>query len=298
MKEPTVTTILIGVDSTGRSEDAVAFARDLAPATEADFVVATVVHPPTAPGSPAHDIVRRMSGLLTGVDAERIRTAVVASRSPAQGLHELAAAESAALAIVGSTHTGLIGRVRAGSTGERLLVGAPCPVAVVPHGYRTRVDPPLRRVGVAYDGSSDSRVALDAGIAAARALRAPLEVITVIQTDIYGAPALMSGAGWVTTMVDAERAIRREFDETAASVPPDVAVHGVVLEGRPWRVLAHRSAELDVLFVGSRGYGPVQAVMLGRTTGPLMREAHCPVIALPRTATAVTLFDGEPVATA
>ena len=75
-----MTTILIGVDETARSEDAIAFARDLAPATDADFVVATIVHPPTAPGSPAHETVRRMSGLLTGVDASRIRTGVVTGR--------------------------------------------------------------------------------------------------------------------------------------------------------------------------------------------------------------------------
>ena len=125
--------------------------------------------------------MRRMSGLLAGVEAERIRTGVVESRSPAQGLHELAAAESAALIVVGSTHTGHLGRVRPGSTGERLLSGAPCAVAVAPYGYRTRRDPPLaadrcrlRRLGrVARPRSTPA-------IAAARALRAPLQVITVI----------------------------------------------------------------------------------------------------------------------
>ena len=94
-----MTTILIGVDASARSEDAIAFARALAPAATAELVVATVVHDPAAPGSPAHDeayaTTRRMSGLLAGVEAERIRMGVVESRSPAQGLHELAAAESA-----------------------------------------------------------------------------------------------------------------------------------------------------------------------------------------------------------
>ena len=293
-----MTTILIGVDETARSEDAIAFARDLAPATDADFVVATIVHPPTAPGSPAHETVRRMSGLLTGVDASRIRTGVVTSRSPAQGLHELAEAESAALVIVGSTHTGLVGRVRAGSTGERLLLGAPCPVAVAPYGYRTHRDHALRRIGVAYDGSAESRVALHAGIAAARALRAPLEVIAVIPSDVYGAPALMTGAGWVVALNDAEKQTRRDLDETVAAMPDDVAVKGVVLNGRPWRELADHSADLSLLFVGSRGYGPVQAVMLGGTSGPLMREAHCPVVALPRNVTSLALFEGEAVSAA
>ena len=59
-----------------------------------------------------------------------------------------------------------------------------------------------------------------------------------------------------------------------------------MLEGRPWRRLADQSAELDLLFVGSRGYGPLHAVILGGTSGPLLREAQCPVIALPRGARA------------
>jgi nucleotide-binding universal stress UspA family protein len=296
MKEPTVTSVLIGVDSTSRSEDAIAFARDLAPATDTDFVVATVV--PGAPSSDAHDTVRRMSGLLVGVEPERIRTGVVSGRSPAQGLYELAEAESATLAIVGSTHTGLIGRVRAGSTGERLLAGAPCPVAVVPQGYRTQSDHALRRIGVAFDGSAESQVALRTGIAAARALRAPLQVITVIPSDVYGAPALMTGPGWVIALEDVEKQIRKELDEAIAAVPADVEARGVVLTGRPWRELADHSAELDLLFVGARGYGPLQAVMLGSTSGPLLRHAHCPVIALPRTVSAPALFSGEAVTAA
>ena len=36
------------------------------------------------------------------------------------------------LVVVGSTHTGRLGRVFPGSTGEKLLHGAPCAVAVVP----------------------------------------------------------------------------------------------------------------------------------------------------------------------
>ena len=42
----------------------------------------------------------------------------------------------AALIVVGSTHTGRAGRVLPGSTGERLLHGSPCAVAVVPTDYR------------------------------------------------------------------------------------------------------------------------------------------------------------------
>ena len=41
-----MTTILIGVDATARSEDAIAFGRQLAGATTADLVVASIVRGP------------------------------------------------------------------------------------------------------------------------------------------------------------------------------------------------------------------------------------------------------------
>ena len=281
-----MTTILIGVDATARSEDAIAFGRQLAGATTADLVVASIVRGSAEPGThareDAHSTVRRMSGLLVGVDGSRVHTSVVASRSPAQGLLELADSQSAALLIVGSTHTGHLGRVRPGGTGERLLTGAPCAVAVVPYGYRTEGDRPIRRIGVAYDGSSEAKAALEAGVAAARALDAVLEVVTVIPSDVYGAPALMAGPGYIVAATDIEADIRRDLDATLAGLPSDVTAAGVVLEGRPWRRLAEHSSELDLLLVGSRGYGPLHSVILGGTSGPLLRDAHCPVIALPR----------------
>lgn len=281
-----MSTILLGVDATARSEDAVAFVRCLAPATTADVVVASIVAGPAPAGSPrredAYATVRRMSGLLAGLDPERIRPGVVESRSPAQGLHELAEIEHAGLAVVGSTHTHHVGRVHPGSTGERLLIGAPCAVAIAPCGYRTEAPKRLKRIGVAYDGSSESQAALDSGIAVARALGARVEVITVIPSDVYGAPALMTGSGWVVSLADIETDIRKDLDAAIAGVPDDVQAEGFVLHGRPWRELADRSVELDLMLVGSRGYGPLQAVLLGCTSGPLTRAAHCPLIALPR----------------
>jgi nucleotide-binding universal stress UspA family protein len=286
--------MLIGVDATGRSEDAIAFARLLVPATTGDVVVATIVPRSAEPGSAArsaaHDTVQRMSGLLAGVDRERIHTAVIAERSAAQGLHLLAAAESAAVVIVGSTHTGSLGRVRPGSTVERLLNGAPCAVAVVPSGYRAERHGAIRRIGVAYDGSAEAKTALDAALAAARALGASLEVVTVTPLDVYGAPALMAGPGYIVVAEDVATDIRADLEATLAALPADVQARGTVLEGRPWRELAAHSAKLDLLLVGSRGYGPLQAVVLGGTSGPLMREARCPVIALPRSAQ--NAFDG------
>jgi nucleotide-binding universal stress UspA family protein len=166
-----MSTILIGVDSSARSEDAVALGGRLAAAGCAGVIVATIVPFDGVSRVDAHGTVRRLSGLLESPPAERVRTGVLLARSPAQGLRGLAETEAAELVVVGSTHTGHLGRVRPGSTGEHLLMGAPCAVAVAPCGYRTRRARPIERIGVAWEGSGEARAALAAAISAAGALR-------------------------------------------------------------------------------------------------------------------------------
>jgi hypothetical protein len=55
---------------------------------------------------------------------------------------------------------------------------------------------------------------------------------------------------------------------------------------------------LDVMVVGSRGYGPLKAVLLGGVSGQVIRSAACPVIVVPRGAhsTVGSLFGPSAVA--
>jgi nucleotide-binding universal stress UspA family protein len=49
--------------------------------------------------------------------------------------------------------------------------------------------------------------------------------------------------------------------------------------------LRKQSAEgLDLLCLGSRGYGPVRRVLLGSVSSELLHEVYCPVVVVPRTA--------------
>jgi nucleotide-binding universal stress UspA family protein len=56
----------------------------------------------------------------------------------------------------------------------------------------------------------------------------------------------------------------------------------VRLAGDPAEQLAERSAGVDLMVVGSRGYGPLHSVLVGGVSGRLMRTAHCPTIVVPR----------------
>ena len=54
--------------------------------------------------------------------------------------------------------------------------------------------------------------------------------------------------------------------------------------GRAAEELAVYSASLDLLVVGSRGYGPVGRLVNGSTSSQLARMARCPLFVLPRSA--------------
>jgi nucleotide-binding universal stress UspA family protein len=115
----------------------------------------------------------------------------------------------------------------------------------------------------------------------ARALGAQLTIIRVQPevTTIAAAPDAVSTSP--APREDLLRAARHELDTTLDLVE-GARARGVLREGDPARELADATCELDVLITGSRGYGPLRAVLLGGVTGPLLREAHAPVVVVPR----------------
>jgi nucleotide-binding universal stress UspA family protein len=57
--------------------------------------------------------------------------------------------------------------------------------------------------------------------------------------------------------------------------------------GQPAEELAVYSASLDLLIVGSRGYGPIGRLIHGSTSQQLARSARCPLLVLTRRARAI-----------
>src|SRR4051812_23410695 len=119
-----MTKILIGVDGSKRSADAVAFGRALALAADAPVVLAMAHRSePLRPGAEEHEAflredaertLARLAAALDDVDDLRLRP-VVANTSPAHALQATAEQEQAGIIVVGSSHTGRLGRVLPGS---------------------------------------------------------------------------------------------------------------------------------------------------------------------------------------
>jgi nucleotide-binding universal stress UspA family protein len=281
-------TIVVGADGSSSSEHAVVFAARLAHASGAPLLLACA-YPYDAGTRAANldvraglreqaEVTLRRLGAYAEAAAD-VRTVAIADTSPPRALHELAEREHAGLIVLGTTATHRHERVFPGSTAERLLHGAPCPVAVVPGVDR---DVAMRTIGVAVDGSPEAARALEVAIGAARATGAQLRVISVCDADRFGAPEASDGPGFWIDRDAVRRHAREDMDELSAGLPSDVHATPDLVFGTPARELTARTAELDLLVMGSRGYGPLRAVLLGGVAGRVLRDAACPVVVVPR----------------
>jgi nucleotide-binding universal stress UspA family protein len=215
---------------------------------------------------------------LVGEGRER-EMRVISADSPAAGLQRVAEREEASLIVVGPSHRSGLGRVRPGSVGERLLSGAPAPVAIAPRGYADGA----QRLGVvacAFDASPESQLALEWAARLARAGGSRLLVISVHTPLTFGAIS----AGGAFSIESVNQTLRRDLerDQRDAVASCGAEVEGVLRDGDAAEALEQASQDADILVMGSRGYGPLRAVLLGSVSQHVIRNAACPVVVCPR----------------
>jgi nucleotide-binding universal stress UspA family protein len=271
--------VLIGVDGRQGGRDAIALAKQLA-APGADLALAHVYDWPVWRNNGLAAVIEfdQASEILT---AERrsaqIEAALVTAccSPPARGLHELAVQRAADLLVVGSSRHALLGRTLMGDDAKGALNGAPCAIAIAPRGYE-QVNGELRTIGVGYDTSPESEQAL-------RAAR-----------DLATRHAGAIKALWVVSLQDVrdERPLPADWPKTAESMVSRCreqirgleGVDGDAVYGGPREELSRLSDTVDLLIVGSRGYGPMYRLFHGSVSSYLLRHVACPLLVLPRQA--------------
>ena len=247
--------VLVGIDGTPHGRDAIALARQLTDA-QAQLTLVHVHWRRLWSGRPVaadyfeaetahswHLLEREKEA--SGISAE---LASVFATSPGRGLHLEAEQRQADRIVVGSSRRGFLGRAvlgddaRAGDQRRKPR-----------RGDRTarlcrRAATALDGIGVAYNGTPES----DAALAAARGIATRTDA-ALSALDVVLLPAL---AYAYTT--DRSRYMREEIDAARGVLEgiPDVA--GRTVCGLPGEELARFSGELDLLAVGSRGYGPLR----------------------------------------
>ena len=227
----------------------------------------------------AEQILRDASSLLDGVPHE---VRAIPDVSEPKALHAVCEDLGADLLVIGACHRGPVGRAVLGGVGDRVVHGAPCPVAVAPRDFAG--DSTIARIGVGYDDRPESRAALDWAIAAAEQRRAELVVLGVVEG--LSVPASMGGVTYPYDEVFASQRIacRQALEAAAARIGDRVTVTTRTLEGPAARRLIEAADGVDLLVLGSRGYGPLRAVLLGSAGRAVSAAAPCPVVLVPRTA--------------
>jgi nucleotide-binding universal stress UspA family protein len=284
--------IIVGVVQSEGSHDAIALASRLAAIAGAELMLVNVFPYDTRPSralnaefetylrEDSNELLERLSADLGGA----VETKSIPDPSPAHGLHDLAEQQDAALIVVASTHTGRAGRVLPGNTGERLLHGSPCPVAIAPKGYTARASDQPGIVGCGYDGSQAAQRALQAAEQIAAATGARLRIIRAFQPLRYDDPPDGAPMGGIAYNDKLQERASEELDAAVGKLEGQVRAEPFFAVGNAAEILANASGELEILLLGSRGYGPLHSVLVGGVSGRVAREAACPVIVLPRKA--------------
>jgi nucleotide-binding universal stress UspA family protein len=292
--------VIIGYDADSSGADALTLGIGLGAALRLPVIVAKVHAAPAPIGAGRVDAEwvadRRAASAAVLATAQRqvedlkvntsgaiaIEYRLVPSLSAARGLHDLAEAESAALIVVGSAATeGYDHRVFAGSTASRLLSGAEWPVAVAPKGLAAHGWSGPARIGVAYLATDEGMVALQSAADVARRTGASLHLFTAVAEEAGVVPWLVGVDGEKAYAATVREGVQSSLDAAVATVTEGLEVTASLLVGDVVGLLADRP-DVDLLFCGSRGYGPVRRVLLGGVSSRLMHRADTPLAVVPR----------------
>src|SRR3954451_24159658 len=134
-----------------------------------------------------------------------------------------------------------------------------------------------RNILVAVDGSPDAEAALAHAGELARDQRARLTLLTAIP-PIPATALLATGAAPPRSEV-----IKHYSDllrEAAATLPADVSVTTLLVEGPPAKALVERSRSgaFDLIVMGSHGHGRLHTSLLGCVSQKVLQASPIPVL--------------------
>jgi nucleotide-binding universal stress UspA family protein len=296
--------IVLAVDGGAQQASAVALAAALARATDAKLTVATVY-----PWSRWSERLGNAYELAMREDAEGIlaqasdqlgepapEQRAIGDESVPRALQTLCEELRADLLVIGASHRGPVGRALLGGVGDRVVHGSPCPVAVAPRDFGAPADP-VTSIGVGVDGSDESHAALEWATTFAESVGARLVIVDVVEPIVVATAA--GGVAYPYEQIHDEQraACQEELDRARAIVGDRVEATTRLLEGPAVTRLAEAAADVDVFVVGSRGYGPLRALMLGATGRALLHASPSPLVTVPRPH-ADALADGRPAGAA
>ncbi len=261
--------VLVGVDGSPNGRDAIALASRL---IDADGKLALAYVRASLVAEDSEDSRKLLEEERSRADVEAELLSLVLT-DPGRGLHQQAEEQGADLLVVGSCGHAALGRVMLGDDTRAALNGASCAVAIAARGYAEQRKP-IAKVGVGYNGSSESRAALAVARELAASSGASVQALEVVSLTVY------AYSGFVPAAIGEN--VEELVKHANSRLKELKGVDGRAVYGLTGEELAAFGDQVDVLVVGSRGYGPVRRLVLGSTSNYLERHARCSLVVVPR----------------
>lgn len=180
----------------------------------------------------------------------------------ASTLRRLARARGCDLLVIGTHRRRGLARLVFGSTAEAIVRDAGCPVLVVPGKMRR-----IRRILAPVHELDYARRGLLAGGYLARALKARLDVLTVVTDPIFGR--------------NPEQLLRARIAELPAEVRRGVRAAGETRRGEPVKEILRACAGRDLLVLAAHRKSLLGDYVLGTTAERIIRYSPIPVLTIP-----------------
>jgi nucleotide-binding universal stress UspA family protein len=295
---PALGSILAATDFSETAAAAVEWAAELARQQGARLeLVHAVTAPPALPGSApttgldfTADVRRAAEDRLRKLEDELRRTGTEAGSfleagTPSQVILERARAAAASAIVIGTRGLTGLRHLLLGSTTERVIHGARCPVLTVHPDDRGK-HRPLRAILVPTDFSKDAELA----IATSHRLLAPIaRDARLILLHAFNLPIEYTAYGPIPTsfsyLRDTGLEAERRLHEMAQQLQREgLTVETVAREGDPASVIADEAAArgTDLVAMGTHGHSRLRHLLMGSTAERVIQHAPCPVMTIRR----------------
>jgi nucleotide-binding universal stress UspA family protein len=287
--------ILVATDFSATAEAALDWASELARSQGARLeLIHAVTVPASLPGfvppGPAFDEEVRAAALSRlGEAAGRLRetggevSTHLGMGTPSQVILSRAEELSAAAIVMGTRGLTGLRHLLLGSTTERVMHRAPCPVLSV-HPDDKGKHRPIRSILVPTDFSEDAEPAIEA---AHRLLAALEQDARLVLVHAFNLPIEYTAYGPIPTSVsylkDTGLEAERRLEEIRARLPREsLEVETVAREGDPAAVIADEAARrgVDLIAMGSHGSSALRHLLVGSTAERVIQHAPCPVMTI------------------
>jgi nucleotide-binding universal stress UspA family protein len=217
--------------------------------------------------------------LESAINPRLITCAEIRSGEAGNEICKVAAERETDLIVLASHGLGGLQHLIVGSTAERVVRGAPCPVLTVrERALRKQGAFDLKRIVVTTDFSEESKKAFPYAMAFARKFEASLVLLYIVPGHL---PAELSHIGVVLEerrLVEEARERLPRFRQ--AELDPHLRVEPLVLNGG----VAHevcRMADVqgaDLIVMATHGHTGLKHFIIGSVTEKVVRHAPCPVL--------------------